>query len=194
MPSFTRTPRRGSTFKSRIQTLGPLDAAQQNLAEGAVKLGFSKAYRARKRARADLQELIGVSLLGLVEAAWRFDEKVGPPFAGYAAMIIDQRLRRAGEKERRVFRPGMPDFFDAEDYRTTAPDKAAIAKDVVEKLKAEIPAEEFEIMWRYYALGKSLQEIADERGITRQAVHQRARRARRHARRVFPELVNDAEM
>jgi RNA polymerase sigma factor (sigma-70 family) len=171
----------------------PLDDDRRGMALGAMKYAYLLANRYHHIDAVRLEELISEALGTLVEAAGRFDPDRGPPFLPYAGMLIRQRLVRTNQKGVKAGVPETIETFPPADFREIKPDKAAAAREVVSRLKQELPAKEFSLLWERYVEGRTLAAIAGEQGISRQGVLNNVLTARKHARNLFPELVQQYE-
>jgi len=138
------------------------------------------------------------ALYGLTYAAalWRAEANV--PFKAYAAMVIKHRLTGLIHRWLTRDRAAVPlSAFDtvvgndegAQDGQLPIADPAPAAESVVADrercrlAKSLLPARWFDVLWDYFAVGHTLQEMADRTGITRQAVRFTQRRALKRVRR-----------
>jgi RNA polymerase sigma factor (sigma-70 family) len=159
----------------------PLDAvpltARDELFLGYHRLAYRLANRWAARWRLDQDDTEQVALQALWAAAQDFQNDRGSSFAHFAAVVIEHRLTRFLQRERRgaVFVPWPRTEtweLDVADHR--GQEQPADDREEVEKLLRVLPARSATVVRLYFGLDgrkHSLAEISKKLGVTKQVVH-----------------------
>jgi RNA polymerase sigma factor (sigma-70 family) len=173
-----------------------LTREQQLLAEAHLPIACRLAWVRRRRLREMVpgDDLVSESFVGLVYAASIFDPSKGVPFAAYATMVIKHRLcqyiTRWLRRDRAVTTLSALDptgELDAGDGAhlvadpAPMPDKQAADRELVGRVKELVP-HSFDLLWDRFAVGRTMEELGDDCGITRQAIRHREKKAIRRLR------------
>jgi RNA polymerase sigma factor (sigma-70 family) len=181
---------------SHTTIANPLDAAGRSRAEAYCPLAYQLAWRFARRYARDMpvDELIAEALYALTYAAGIFDEKREVPFGAYANMVIKHRLIQAILSWRRARRVGpMPLLFDGEGEweaeSRPGPDvpTTTATQEMCDRVRRALPARWFAVLHLYHGEGRTLEEIGDHLGVSRQRVQQLVIKARERVQRCFPE-------
>ena len=174
----------------------PLDAVGQERAEAYCPLAYQLAWRFARRYARDMpaDELIAEALYALTYAAGMFDEKRQVPFGAYANMVIKHRLIQAILSWRRGKRVGpMPVLFDGEGEWEVkdrpGPDVPTMtaAQEMCDRVRRVLPARWFTVLHLFHGEGRTLEEIGDQFGVSRQRVQQLVVKASKRVQQCFPE-------
>lgn len=171
----------------------PLDQAGRKLAQGCIPLAAAQARRFVRRRPMNLSEAIAVALYGVTEAAARYEEGRGVPFAAYATLVVRSKLHEAADRHYqhadhtvRHAEEQEPQLADAHEAE---PSQAAEVKEIVARLRCTLDRATFALLWEAFAQDKSLTDIARERGVSKQAISQAVQAAIQRARRAVPGLA-----
>src|SRR5579884_3617754 len=180
----------------------PLCANWQKLAEDNWPLVKKIAGDFGKRG-ADYDDVVSIGNVALVDAAQRFDPSRGVPFGAYAAMLIRQSIVKSLSPTSDAMSPGRrnrplraPSSSEAQDRAEDSDDEDSIADDkpdpeqtyaesdttatvdaVSASLRARLKGRDLHVIEQRYSRRKTQAQIAEEMGISYQAVQQIEARA-----------------
>ena len=160
------------------------------------------------------EDLEAAANLGLVQAARNYDPDKGTKFTTHAYTRINGAMNdylrecdhvpakeRAKQKEDGHFigdlfkftelstfsDEGVEERFDPSDYREDEPDHAAIRNELISKVEAALPPHLWELYIERHMEGKSAIQIAEEKGVSRQAITKRLA----EAQEIITEVIGD---
>jgi RNA polymerase sigma factor (sigma-70 family) len=164
-----------------------MNQKQRDLAANNLGLAYREANRWRRGARLDIGDLIGVGMLGLVQAALTFQPgrlgKSGKPvaFSTWATLCIRQAIHRAEMGERRHPATSLEDGeIDPPDLRDDA-DLADIREEVAALLDGLDERRRQVLLDR--AAGLTLREIGERLGVSCERARQLEQSALRRVRK-----------
>jgi RNA polymerase sigma factor (sigma-70 family) len=176
----------------------PLDAVAWGRIERHLHLVEALAWQQFRRCRrtVPLEELIGDAQLALAYAAGLFDEGKGVPFGAYATMVIRHRLvqavtawRRGGRLDHVPFTdlaggclPGEPLGFDPACPRTREAGQEAATRELLDRVRRTLPPRWFTLLQLYFSEERTLEEIGEQFGVSRERVRQLVAKAIARAR------------
>ncbi len=125
------------------------------------------------------EDLLQEGLLGILEAAKKYDESKGTKFSTYATYWIKKKVIEALEKERKSSLKSLKLIEE-----TVEEKRSAISNVIPKKIKLppNFPELEKKIILSLYEDQKTLQEIAQELGISRERTRQLKEKALRRLR------------
>jgi RNA polymerase sigma factor (sigma-70 family) len=152
---------------------------------------FAAAFARRTRRDLPADELVAEAGVALCYAAGKFDPAAGVPFPAYLTLVLKHWLIQVARARRR--RAAFPVVslaaFAGEDGRRDPtvgrepdPGEAVAANNAAERVRPHLTARSFRVLLAYYGHGRTLQEIGDVEGVTRERVRQICAKGRNHAR------------
>jgi len=148
------------------------------LVEDHFRLALHIAHRECKRLGYwDVDELISVACLALMRSAKTFSESVGVKFSTYCGRLIEWEVRSEVRRQRRRIMDRVPYGSTYQAHDTTDRDELSEA---IEKLSTSHQA----LIGRILS-GESINEIALQRGTSRQSVRQQLELAKDKLRKLI---------
>jgi RNA polymerase sigma factor (sigma-70 family) len=152
------------------------------------------------------EELQAEARYALVQAAIRFEESRGIPFRAFASLVIQQQMIRVFKRWQRDQRQrsACPELarwqVNNEDWlhselvcpRTVEPWKSAAGAELQDQLRRWLPQLWYEVLELHYVSGKSVREIAAERGLSLGQVRRLLRKTLDRARKLCLKDWRDA--
>jgi RNA polymerase sigma factor (sigma-70 family) len=169
-----------------------LTADRRELAANWHPYALSLVRRLRRRyPEVPADDLVAAAIDGLMIAAAEFDPSRGVPFAGYAALIVWQRgseaarrwFRRLSTMSLSAFVNNEGESWEPADSSLGDPAQSAADHELVAHICRSLPAREAEALWLLYAEDRTLAEVGQRFGASRQCVARLERRAVLAARR-----------
>jgi RNA polymerase sigma factor (sigma-70 family) len=149
----------------------------------------------RSGAAVPREELAAEARFALAYAASLFDETRGVPFGAYARLVIRHRLAEVVEQGLRGRRGPVVAFtdfaagllpgaapFEPVCPRTPACDRAAAARELIDRVRGALPPRWFGVLALYYGEGHTLEEVGRHLGVSRERARQLLAKAVRRAR------------
>lgn len=148
----------------------------------AIKLA-TDFVRRQGRWKYDLEDVISVAYIALCYAAERYDKRKCDQFAPWAIMVIKHYLTMHGKKQSKQYRGHKVINIQPEwSNLIESPNHEPEADETFVRLKKELSRREYSLLVRRFADDMSLEEIANQEGVTRQAIALRIERVFRKIR------------